>query len=73
MVETLRRNFARYLRFTWAATAHLPRSQSQHRQLLKLVAGGKVDPAVAHLRTHIGETGAVIAEALRARASVQTP
>ncbi len=73
MVETLRRNFARYLRFTWAATSHLPRSQSQHRQVLRLVAGGKVEPAVAHLRAHIGETGQVIAAALRARAPVQSP
>lgn len=68
MVETLRRNFARYLRFTWESTAHRPRSQSQHRQLLRLIAGGTVDPAVTHLRAHIGETGAVIAAALRGRA-----
>lgn len=73
LVETLRRNFARYLRFTWESTAHRPRSQGQHRQLLRLIAGGKVDPAVAHLRAHIGETGQVIAAALRARAPVQSP
>ncbi len=73
LVETLRRNFARYLRFTWESTAHRPRSQSQHRQLLRLVAAGKIEPAVAHLRAHIGETGAVIAEALRRSAPVQSP
>lgn len=73
LVETLRRNFARYLRFTWESTQHRPRSQSQHRQLLRLIAGGRIEDASAHLRAHIGETGAVIAEALRARAPVQSP
>lgn len=73
LVETLRRNFARYLRFTWESTAYRPRSQSQHRQLLRLVAAGRIEPAVEHLRAHIGETGAVIAEALRRSAPVQSP
>jgi len=73
LVETLRRNFARYLRLTWESTAHRPRSQSQHRHLLKLIAAGKTQEAVENLRAHIGETGAVIAEALRHRAPVQSP
>jgi len=73
LVETLRRNFARYLRLTWESTQHRPRSQSQHRQMLKLIAAGKTAEASAHLRAHIGETGAVIAEALRHRAPVQSP
>lgn len=73
LVETLRRNFARYLRFTWESTQHRPRSQSQHRQMLKLIAAGKTAEAADHLRAHIGETGAVIAAALRARAPVQSP
>ena len=73
LVETLRRNFARYLRFTWESTQHRPRSQGQHRQLLRLIAAGKVAEASAHLRAHIGETGQVIAKALRDRAPVQSP
>lgn len=73
LVETLRRNFARYLRFTWESTAHLPRSQGQHRQLLRLVASGRIEEASDHLRAHIGETGRVIAQTLRARAPVQSP
>lgn len=69
LVEGLRRNFERYLRFAWRATPHLPQSQRQHRQLLRFCAAGRVDEACRSLRAHIEETGKVIVGALARRPS----
>jgi DNA-binding GntR family transcriptional regulator len=69
LIETLRLNFERYLRFTWDETSHLDRSQQEHRDLLAYCRAGDTENACACLRRHITGTGGLLIERLRSRAA----
>jgi DNA-binding GntR family transcriptional regulator len=65
LIETLRLNFERYLRLTWEETGHLPRSQQQHQEILRLCRLRDRTRATALLREHIWDTGQLLVERLQ--------
>ena len=65
LINGLRLNFERYLRFTWDKTPHRAQSQKEHRELLLLCREKKIDKACALLRRHILATGALLVKALQ--------
>ncbi len=64
MIETLRMNFERYLRFTWGETHHLEQSQAEHRAILTLCEMRDVERACDTLRRHILATGDLLVDSL---------
>ncbi|MCJ2067638.1 GntR family transcriptional regulator [Methylobacterium sp. J-030] len=64
LIEMLRLNFERYLRLTWQETAHLKRSQQQHRELLMFFLQKDRVRASSLLREHIWDTGQLLIERL---------
>ena len=67
LVQTLRLNFERYLRYTWNETPHRAESQRQHREILALCRKSDTEAAVSLLREHITGTGALLVARLRLR------
>ena len=67
LVSTLRLGFDRYFRLVSDASGHLPASQREHRQLLKLCERQDLDGATALLHRHIVDTGKAVARRLRAK------
>lgn len=65
MIENLRMNFERYLRYTWEETHHLDQSQIEHRQILNLCELRDVERACDALRKHILATGDLLVDSLR--------
>ena len=65
MIENLRMNFERYLRYTWEETHHLDQSQVEHRQILNLCELRDVERACDALRKHILATGDLLVDSLR--------
>lgn len=64
LIDSLRLNFERYLRFTWDKTAHRDQSQREHRELISLCRDKKVAKASALLSRHILATGELLVKAL---------
>ncbi len=67
LIEMLRLNFERYLRFAWDETSHLGRSQQEHRDLLAHCRAGDVGSACACLQGHIVGTGGLLVDRLESR------
>lgn len=67
LIRSLRLNFERYLRFTWAETDYITKSQQEHLELLALCRVRNVDDATKLLRQHILGTGALLVERLDSR------
>lgn len=65
LITSLRRNFERYLRFTWQSTEHISQSQDEHRALLALCRSGDKKGAERFLRQHIQATGKLLVSKLR--------
>lgn len=65
IIATLRSNFERYFRFTWEGTSHLPRSQREHREILKCCRDRAADEACNLLEAHILGTGLLLAQRLK--------
>ena len=65
MINGLRLNFERYLRFAWDTTPHRAQSQKEHREILLLCREKSIDRACALLRRHILATGALLVKALQ--------
>lgn len=68
MIATLRLGFERYLRFTWAETPHLTRSQEEHRELVTQCRARDTAGACDLLKAHILATGDMLMARLRAGA-----
>jgi DNA-binding GntR family transcriptional regulator len=66
LVRTLRLGFDRYFRLVSDANGHVPASQREHRQLLKLCERRDIEGAGALLHKHIVDTGKAVARRLRA-------
>lgn len=64
LINTLRRNFERYLRFTWEETHHMEQSQQEHRQILDLCELRDTERACDTLRKHVLATGDLLVESL---------
>lgn len=64
IIESLRRNFERYLRFTWEKTHYLDKSQAEHREILALCARHESETACALLQHHILSTGKLLVACL---------
>ncbi|MEN5082372.1 GntR family transcriptional regulator [Bosea sp. TWI1241] len=64
MIETLRMNFERYLRYTWEQTHHLEQSQAEHRSILTLCEMRDVERACDLLRKHVLATGDLLVDSL---------
>lgn len=69
LIETLRTNFERYLRYTWEETPHREQSQREHRQILDQCKRGAIEAASETLRRHIAATGSLLVERLESRDS----
>ena len=65
IVANLRKNFERYLRFTWQETHHLDQSQKEHRQILDLCVAGDAERACTLLKQHILATGRLLVQRLQ--------
>ncbi|WP_315755873.1 GntR family transcriptional regulator [Bradyrhizobium sp. SZCCHNRI2007] len=65
LIENLRMNFERYLRYTWEETHHLEQSQAEHRTILNLCEMRDVERASDALRKHILATGDLLVDSLR--------
>ena len=68
MIETLRMNFERYLRYTWEQTHHLEQSQAEHRSILTLCEMRDIERASDLLRKHILATGDLLVDSLTSKA-----
>jgi DNA-binding GntR family transcriptional regulator len=66
LIDNLRMNFERYLRFTWAETHHLEQSQTEHRLILELCKMRDTERACDALRKHILATGDLLVDSLNA-------
>ncbi|MAM11861.1 MAG: GntR family transcriptional regulator [Rhizobiaceae bacterium] len=66
LIENLRMNFERYLRFTWEETHHSEQSQAEHRSILELCKIRDTERACDTLRKHILATGDLLVESLNA-------
>jgi DNA-binding GntR family transcriptional regulator len=64
MIEKLRMNFERYLRYTWEETHHLEQSQVEHRQILNYCELRDIERACDALRKHVLSTGDLLTESL---------
>lgn len=62
LITMLRLSFDRYFRFVRDETGHFPKSQKEHRKLLKLCREGRVPEATALLRAHILGTAQALAQ-----------
>jgi DNA-binding GntR family transcriptional regulator len=65
IITMLRLNFERYFRFTWEGTSYLPRSQREHREILKCCRDRTTEKACVLLRKHILGTGSLLARRLK--------
>ncbi|WP_211099876.1 GntR family transcriptional regulator [Azospirillum brasilense] len=65
LINNLRLNFERYLRYTWEETHHLEQSQAEHRQILNLCELRDVERACDALRKHVLATGDLLVDSLR--------
>jgi DNA-binding GntR family transcriptional regulator len=65
MIENLRMNFERYLRYTWEQTHHLGQSQAEHRQILNFCELRDVERACDALRKHVLATGDLLVDSLK--------
>jgi DNA-binding GntR family transcriptional regulator len=65
MIDNLRMNFERYLRYTWEETHHLEQSQLEHRQILNLCELRDVERACDALRKHVLATGDLLVDSLQ--------
>jgi DNA-binding GntR family transcriptional regulator len=65
MIDNLRMNFERYLRYTWEETHHSEQSQAEHRQILSFCEMRDVERACDALRKHILATGDLLVDSLR--------
>jgi DNA-binding GntR family transcriptional regulator len=68
LVNMLRLSFDRYFRFVYDETKHVPKSQQEHRKLLKLCEARDAKGACELLRQHIVGTGAALAKGLKTSA-----
>ena len=66
LIDNLRMNFERYLRFTWEETHHLEQSQAEHRSILELCKMRDTERACDALRKHILATGDLLVDNLNA-------
>lgn len=66
LIDNLRMNFERYLRFTWEETHHLEQSQGEHRSILELCKMRDTERACDALRKHILATGDLLVDSLNA-------
>lgn len=64
LINNLRLNFERYLRFTWEETHHSEQSQIEHREILRLCEIRDIERACDALRAHILATGDLLVEYL---------
>jgi DNA-binding GntR family transcriptional regulator len=64
LIDLLRMNFERYLRFTWEKTHHEEQSQKEHRAILELCEMRDVEKACDLLRKHILGTGDLLVDSL---------
>ncbi|OYR26000.1 GntR family transcriptional regulator [Brucella lupini] len=64
IIDNLRMNFERYLRFTWEETHHLEQSQAEHRTILELCKMRDTERACDALRKHILATGDLLVDSL---------
>lgn len=64
MINTLRLNFERYLRFTWEETHHIDQSQIEHRNILNFCQMRDAEKACGELRKHILATGDLLVDSL---------
>ncbi|MDO6585140.1 GntR family transcriptional regulator [Salipiger sp. 1_MG-2023] len=64
MIENLRKNFERYLRFTWEETHHLKQSQAEHWAILERCKKQDCEGACSLLRQHILSTGELLVASL---------
>jgi len=63
-VDSLHEASARFLFATWRDLAWQPRSETEHRLILKALAGGALEEGAALLERHIKAAGAALAERL---------
>ncbi len=71
LIDNLRMNFERYLRFTWEETHHLEQSQAEHRLILELCEMRDTERACDALRKHILATGDLLVESLNSANTTQ--
>jgi DNA-binding GntR family transcriptional regulator len=64
-ILALQRNVARYVRREVDVANNFAMSQREHRQLLALINGRKIEDACSLLRAHILEPGSILASELR--------
>ncbi len=64
LINNLRLNFERYLRFTWEETHHSEQSQIEHREILQRCEMRDIERACDALRIHILATGDLLVESL---------
>jgi DNA-binding GntR family transcriptional regulator len=65
LIDNLRMNFERYLRYTWEETHHLEQSQAEHRLILNLCEMRDVERASDALRKHVLATGDLLVDSLQ--------
>ena len=67
-VDLARVNLGRYWRLAWMELDHKPRSQNDHRRILRLYREGRVDEAGDLVERHIRTTGTLIVDYLERHA-----
>ena len=72
MIGTLRANVDRYLRIYISLMQYKPRSQREHREILKACMRRDVRGAVEALEQHLGNTGKLLAAYLREQGRSET-
>ena len=60
MINNLRMNYERYLRFTWEEIRYLDQSQKQHREILNFVSPAMPSERAYLLKRHILGTGTLV-------------
>jgi DNA-binding GntR family transcriptional regulator len=64
-IESVRTNLSRYWRLAWQELGHKPRSQQEHRKILKLCRKKDADAVGREMEDHIRETGSLIVSYLK--------
>lgn len=71
-IEQLRRNLERYLRLAWLKLDYLPKSQAEHRNLLRLFSEGDEARVGEAIGAHIAATGRIIVQYLEGASARRT-
>ncbi|HEY0331549.1 MAG TPA: GntR family transcriptional regulator [Rhodopseudomonas sp.] len=70
IIDGARQNLERYLRIVWSELNYLPRSQAEHRKIVRMCQAGQETEMRSLLEAHIRRTGDVIIHHLNGKAAV---